>query len=100
MQSQLPAYHPMDALSDDTPVTVGMLRASMDQLGQGVGFALSGALFEAGMEPDKCKGIALALHALVAQGVFAGPAFDVLCGIAYGIDMHLHGTPDGVGKQT
>lgn len=94
-----PAYHPMDALSDNTPVTVGMLRESMDQLGQGVGFALSGALHEAGLEPGKCLGIAQALQTLVAQGVFAGPAFDVLVGMVHGITMHLDGTPQGVGKQ-
>ena len=93
------AYHPMDAMSDSTPVTVGMLRESMDQLGQGVGFALSGALHEAGLEPGQCKGIALALQTLVAQGVFAGPAFDVLAGMVHGIAMHLDGTPHGVGKQ-
>ena len=91
--------HTMDALEDDAPVTVGMLRDSLDEAGQGVGFALSGSLFEAGLQAGQLQGIALALHTLTAQGVFHGPARDMLAGIVYGMQMHLQGTPGKVGKQ-
>ncbi len=100
MQRREIAHHTLDALNNDAPVTVGMLRASIDEIGQGVGFVLSGALLEAGVDASKSKGIAQALHTLTVQGNFHGPARDVLAGIVYGITMHLQGTPDGVGKQS
>lgn len=99
MQSRVVAHHTMDTLNDDAPVTVGMLRASIDELGQGVGFVLSGALLEAGLDAKKRKEIAVALHTLTMQDTFHGPARDVLAGIVYGMSMQLQGTPDGVGKQ-
>lgn len=97
-ETKQPALHPMDSLEDDTPVTVGMLRDSLDAAGQAVGFVLSGALLDAGLSGNKSLGIAQALHALTAQGSFPGPSGDVIAGIVYGINMHLLGTPNAVGQ--
>lgn len=98
MQRQI-AHHPMDSLDDDAPVTVGMLRDSIDELGQGVGFVLGGALVEAGLQAQQCQRIALALHTLTAQDTFHGPAQDVLAGIVLGMQLFLEGAPQKVGKQ-
>lgn len=99
MERQL-AYNPLDTLDDNVPVTVGMLRDAIDDLGQGVGFALGGALHETGVKPSQCRSIAEALHSLSVQGAFHGPAQDVVAGIVYGMLTHLEGAPDGVGKRT
>lgn len=92
------ARHPFDSLEDDAPVTVGMLRDSLDDAGQALGFVLSGALLEAGLDASKSHGIAQALQTMTNKGTFSGPAADVMAGIVYGIVMHLEGTPDGVGQ--
>ena len=99
MQSRKIARHPMDSLPDSTPVTVGMLRDSIDEAGQSVGFVLSRVLLEAGLDRNKAMRIALELHALTTQGIFPGPYGDAIAGIVLGINMHLQGTPEGVGKQ-
>ncbi|GEM_PF-3947953 len=99
MQRQI-ASHPMDLLDDDVPVTVGMLRAATDEIGQGIGFVLGGALIETGMGPSQCRSIAQALHTLTANGTISGPAADALIGVIYGMDMFLQGSPQEVGKPT
>lgn len=93
------AFNPLDTLDGDEPVTVSMLRDAMDDMGQGVGFALGGALHQTGAKPSQCQSIALALHTLAANGTFHGPAFDVISGIVAGMVAHLDGAPDGVGKR-
>lgn len=98
MKKQL-AFNPMDTLKGDEPVTVSMLRDAMDDLGQGVGFALSGALHQTGVQASQCQSIALALHTLATNGAFHGPAFDVISGMVAGMLAHLDGEPDRVGKR-
>lgn len=93
------AFNPIDTLNGDELVTVAMLRDAMDDLGQGVGFALGGALHQTGVKPGQCQSIALALHTLAANGTFHGPAFDVISGMVAGMLAHLDGEPDRVGKR-
>lgn len=93
------SFNPLDTCRGDEVVTVSMLRDAMDDLGQGVGFALGGALHQTGVHPSQCKSIALALHTLSENGTFHGPAFDVISGIVTGMLTHLEGAPNGVGKR-
>ena len=97
----MPQKEPLafEALDDETPVTVGMLRDSIDDAGQAVGFVLSAALLEAGLSGSKSHGIALALHKLTEQGTFRGLAGDAIAGIVYGITMHLQASPGEIGRR-
>lgn len=94
-----PAFNPLETLHGDEPVTVSMLLDAIDDLGQGVGFALGGALHQTGVHPSQCQSIALALHTLAQNGTFRGPAFDVISGIVTGMLAHLEGAPNGVGNR-
>lgn len=92
------ATHPFDVLDDSAPVTVGMLRDSLDCAGQAVGYALFSALADAGLSRSQSLGIALKLHTSTARGNFHGPAGDVIAGIVCGMNLNAENKPECVGQ--
>lgn len=92
-------HHPMEALDPDSPVTVGMLRDSIEDAGQAIGFVLGAALQEAGLSLSQRARITLQLKSLTEQAPIYGPAFDALVGVVFGINAHLQEAPDSLGKR-
>jgi len=79
----------VDELSEEKPVTVGMLLNALDGCGQAVGFALAGTLNTAGTDRSLILAIAESLQTLSADGRFPGPAGHCMGGIVQGIDSFL-----------
>lgn len=79
----------MSELSDDTPVTFGMLREALDGCGLATGFALAGALNTAGTPRSRILTIAESLQTLSVDGRFPGPAGHCMGGIVQGMQSFL-----------
>ena len=79
----------MGDYSEGTAVTVGMLRESLDECGQAVGFALAGALNTAGSARSHVLNIAESLQTLSLDGRFPGAAGQCMGGIVYGMHAYL-----------
>ena len=79
----------MGEISDDTPVTVGMLREAMDACGLAVGFALAGTLNTSGTERRLILAIAESLQTLNVDGRFPGPAGHCMGGVVQGMQSFL-----------
>lgn len=79
----------MTEFSEDTPVTLGMLREALDGCGQAVGFALAGALNTAGTDRSRILAIAESLQTLAGDGRFPGQAGDCMGGIVHGMQAFL-----------
>lgn len=96
--SPVPTDNPLDTLPDSAPVDMGMLRATVDQIGQGVGLALAMACTQSGLDRTEQTLIAQVLRNMLTHGVFTGPSRLALGGVVYGIAMHIRGTPEEIGK--
>lgn len=92
-------HHPLEALDPDAPVTVGMLRDSIEDAAQTISFVIGAALQEAGLSLSQRARITLQLQTLSEQGPIYGPAFDALVGVVFGINAHLQDAPDSLGKR-
>lgn len=92
-------HHPIEALDPNAPVTVGMLRDSIEDAAQTIGFVLGAALKEAGLSLSQRARITLQLQTLAEKGPIYGPAFDALVGAVFGINAHLQDAPDSLGKR-
>jgi hypothetical protein len=79
----------MSEFSEDTPVTVGMLREAMDGCGLAVGFALAGTLNTAGTHRSLILAIAESLQTLNVDGRFPGPAGHCMGGVVQGMQSFL-----------
>jgi hypothetical protein len=79
----------MSELSEETPVTFGMLRQALDGCGLAVGFALAGALNTAGTDRSRILTIAESLQTLAVDGRFPGPAGPCMDGIVQGMQSFL-----------
>lgn len=79
----------MSELSEETPVTVGMLQQALDGCGLAVGFALAGALNTAGANRSGILVIAESLQTLSVDGRFPGPAGHCMGGIVQGMQSFL-----------
>ena len=79
----------MVELSEDAPVTVGVLREALDGCGQAVGFALAGTLNTSGTDRSLILAIAESLQTLSAKGRFPGLSGHCMDGIVQGMDAFL-----------
>ena len=79
----------MGEISDDTPVTFGMLREAMDACGLAVGFALAGTLNTSGTERRLILAIAESLQTLNVDGRFPGAAGQCMGGVVGGMQAFL-----------
>ena len=79
----------MSEFSDDTPVTVGMLRDVLDACGQATGFALAGTLNTSGTHRSLILAIAESLQTLNVDGRFPGSAGQCMSGIVQGMQSFL-----------
>lgn len=79
----------MSEFSEETPVTVGMLRDALDECGLAVGFALAGALNTAGTARSRVLSIAESLQTLSVDGRFPGLAGHCMGGIVQGMQSFL-----------
>ncbi len=79
----------MSELSDETPVTLGMLREAIDGCGLAVGFALAGTLNTAGTDRRLILTIAETLQTLSGDGRFYGPAGNCMGGVVEGMQSFL-----------
>jgi hypothetical protein len=79
----------MGEYSEGTTVTVGMLRESLDECGQAVGFALAGALNTAGTDRGRILVIAESLQTLAADRRFPGMTGCCMDGIVQGMQSFL-----------
>jgi hypothetical protein len=79
----------MDEWSDETPLTVGMLRAALDACGQATGFALAGTLNTSGTHRSLILAIAESLQTLTVDGRFPGTTGHCMNGIVQGMQAFL-----------
>src|SRR5688500_14326131 len=79
----------MGEISDDTPVTFGMLQEAMDACGLAVGFALAGKLNTAGTDRRLIVAIGEILQTLSVAGRFPGPAGQCMGGVVQGMQSFL-----------
>lgn len=79
----------MSELSEETPVTWGMLQQALDGCGLAVGFALAGALNTAGANRSEILVIAESLQTLSVDGRFPGPSGHCMVGIVQGMQSFL-----------
>lgn len=79
----------MNEVSEETPVTFGMLQEALDGCGQAVGFAMAGALNTAGTDRGRILAIAESLQTLSVDGRFPGPAGHCMGGIVQGMQSFL-----------
>ncbi|MCC2675505.1 MAG: hypothetical protein K0R58_2452 [Ramlibacter sp.] len=79
----------MSEISDDTPVTVGMLRDAVDACGQAAGFALAGTLNTSGTHRSLILAIAESLQTLNVDGRFPGLPGHCMGGVVQGMQSFL-----------
>ena len=79
----------MREVSEETPVTFGMLLEALDACGLAVGFALAGTLNTAGTERRLILAIAESLQTLTRDGRFPGSAGHCMGGVVQGMQSFL-----------
>jgi hypothetical protein len=79
----------MSQISEETPVTYGMLVEALDGCGLAVGFAVAGALNTAGTDRSHILTIAESLQTLSVSGRFPGAAGHAMGGIVQGMQSFL-----------
>ena len=79
----------MREVSEETPVTFGMLLEALDACGLAVGFALAGTLNTAGTERRLILAIAESLQTLTMDGRFPGSAGHCMGGVVQGMQSFL-----------
>ena len=79
----------MSDLSDETPVTAGMLLKALEGCGLAVGFALAGTLNTSGTDRRLILAIAESLQTLSVDGRFPGQAGHCMGGIVQGMQSFL-----------
>ena len=79
----------MGEISNDTPVTFGMLQEALDACGLAVGFALAGTLNTSGTERRLILAIAESLQTLNVDGRFPGMAGQCMGGVVQGMQSFL-----------
>lgn len=79
----------MGEISNDTPVTFGMLQESLDACGLAVGFALAGTLNTSGTDRRLILAIAESLQTLNVDGRFPGMAGQCMGGVVQGMQSFL-----------
>jgi hypothetical protein len=79
----------MSEVSEETPVTFGMLLEALDGCGLAVGFALAGTLNTSGTDRRLILAIAESLQTLSVHGRFPGLAGHCMGGIVQGMQSFL-----------
>lgn len=79
----------MSELSEETPVTFGMLLEALNGCGLAVGFALAGTLNTAGTHRSLILAIAESLQTLSVDSRFPGTAGHCMGGIVQGMQSFL-----------
>ena len=79
----------MGEISNDTPVTFGMLQEALDASGLAVGFALAGTLNTSGTDRRLILAIAESLQTLNVDGRFPGMAGQCMGGVVQGMQSFL-----------